>query len=59
MKRKTKGIDFKELRCMLNNKISRKWKVDELLDITQGHDFIGIFQCYYKRNSVKEPIEII
>ncbi len=44
---------------MLNNEISRKWKVDELLDITQGHDFIGIFQFCYKRNGVKEPIEII
>lgn len=54
-KRKTKDIDFENLKSMLTNEISREWDFKQLLDITQGHDFIGIFQYYCKKNKGKEP----
>lgn len=54
-KRKTKDVDFDKIEDMLNKEICREWKMDELLEITQGHDFIGIFHCYCKKDSGKEP----
>lgn len=56
---KRKNPDLMEIipdfKVMLEEKLKESCNTNELLNLTQGHDFIGIFQHYCKRDRGKDP----